>query len=148
MSALDDALMDIFGGEQRKPPSAKDIKDAVKRVQAMPDAGDHGHVLAVFPMLKGSMPAVAAGKWSQAKQVPVKLSKLRATNAQLNRDNLIWHLQNPGKSRFQGQWNTHPQIVKTSDGQNLIVDGHHRLSAEFLLGLKRDVCWRLKEKNL
>lgn len=135
--------------EGRDQPSAHDIAAAVKVAQNAPDAGDHGHIQAVFPIYGKALPAIPAGSWAKlAKQKSVKLSKLQATNAQLSRDNLIWHLQNPGKSRFAGPLNTHPQILKTKGGDKVVVDGHHRLAAESMLGLKRDMCWQLNEADL
>lgn len=135
--------------ELRDQPSASDIADAVKKVQTDPDAGDHGHIQATMPIYGKALPAIPSGSWAKlAKQKTVKLKKLQATNAQLNRANLIWHLQNPGKSRFRGPLNTHPQILKMMNGKRVVVDGHHRLAAEQLLGLKKDAVWQLDEKDL
>lgn len=135
--------------ELRDQPDAGDIDKAVKKVRNAPDAGDHGHIQATMPIYGKALPAIPAGSWGKlAKQKTVKLGKLQATNAQLGRDNLIWHLQNPGKSRFRGPLNTHPQILKMMNGDRVVVDGHHRLAAEQLLGLKKDAVWQLDEKDL
>ena len=134
--------------EQRKPPSAQDIKDAVKKAKNLPDAGDHGHVGAVFPIENKQLPAVPNGTWDDAKQKTVKIKDLFATNQQLDRKNLIWHLQHPGQSRFKGPRNTHIQVIKRANGNLDIVDGHHRASALKMLGVKKDVVWQIKEKDL
>ena len=102
--------------EQRKPPSAKDIKKAAKKAADAPDAGDHGHVQAVLPIYGKGLPAIPQGSWDQAKLKTVKFKDLQATNAQLNRKNLIWHIQHPGMSRFQGKYATHPQILRAPFG--------------------------------
>ena len=134
--------------EQRKPPSAKDIAKQVKKAKNLPDAGDHGHVPAVFPIENKAIPPVPNGSWDNAKQKTVKLKDLFATNQQLDRQNLVWHLSHPGMSRFKGPRNTHPQVVKRSNGNLDIVDGHHRLSALRMLGVKKETVWLLKEKDL
>ena len=134
--------------DQRKPPSPQDIKKAVRVAENLPDAGDHGHVQQVFPVYGKGLPEIPQGSWDLAKQKSVKFKELQATNAQLKRDDLIWHIKNPGKSRFAGRYNTHPQVLKTEKGDLVIVDGHHRLAAEQMLGLKKDMAWLLDEQDL
>jgi hypothetical protein len=130
------------------PPSPKDIKKAVAKAQTLPPAGDDEHVQAMFPIYGKALPTIQDGDWKKSVQKTVKFKKLQATNAQLNRQNLIWHLQNPGKSRMQKPHNTAPQVIKTNGGDYAIVDGHHRLSAEKMLGLKKESVWVLKESDL
>jgi len=135
--------------EHRNPPTSADIAKQVKKAKNLPDAGDHGHVVAQFPIENEALPAVPQGAWKSAKQKTVKLKKLYATNQQLDRKNLIWHLQNPGMSRFRGPFNTHIQVVKLAkNGDLAIADGHHRASALKMLGVKKDVVWLLDEKDL
>ena len=134
--------------EQRSPPSAKDIAKAIKKAKNLPDAGDHGHVEARFPIENQKLPAVPNGAWDKAKLKTVKLKKVYATNQQLDRKNLIWHLQHPGMSRFKGKFATHPQVLKLNSGDVAIVDGHHRLSALNMLGVNKDAMWVLREKDL
>ena len=134
--------------EQRKPPTAKDIKQAAKKAANAPDAGDHGHVQAVLPIYGKGLPEIPQGSWDQAKLKTVKFKDLQATNAQLSRDNLIWHIQHPGMSRYKGKANTHPQVLKTAKGDFVVVDGHHRIAALKMLGLKKDAMWLLKEKDI
>jgi len=134
--------------EQRNPPSAQDIAKAIKKAKNLPDAGDHGHVEARFPIENAKLPAVPSGAWDQASLKTVKFKKLYATNQQLDRKNLIWHLQHPGMSRFKGPRNTHAQVLKLNSGDVAIVDGHHRLSALDMLGVKKDAMWVLKESDL
>ena len=134
--------------EERKQPSPSDIKSVIKQVQQMPGAGDQQHVSAVFPIYGDTLPNTPKGAWDNAKIKMVKFKKLKATNAQRDRKNLIWHLQNPGKSKMKSAHNTHPQIILTSKGDYIVSDGHHRLSALKLLGLKKELCWLLKEQDM
>lgn len=134
--------------EQRSPPTPKDIKAAVKQVKNMPDSGDHGHVPAVLNVYGKNLPAIPQGSWKAAKLQTVKLSKLQASNQQLKRADLIWHIENPGKSRFAGKFNTHPQVLKTKDGDQVVIDGDHRVAALVVLGVKKDHAWVLDEKDI
>lgn len=130
---------------ERGMPTPADIKDATKSAKDLPSAGDKEHVQAMFKIYGKPLPAISDGDWGKASQKVVKFKKLQATNAQLNRQNLIWHLQNPGKARMQKPHNTMPQVIKTNGGDLVIVDGHHRLSALRMLGLKKSPVWLLKE---
>ena len=128
--------------------SQNDINKLVDEVKKMPGAGDQQHVAAQFPIYGKPIPDTPKGSWEKAKLKFIKFKKLEATNGQLDRANLIWHLQNPGKAKFRKTFSTHPQVMKTNGGDYIIVDGHHRLSALRMLGVKKDVVWLLKERNL
>ena len=133
--------------EWRAKPNAADIDAAIKKVMAMPGAGDQAHVAAVFKLAETTIPDTPDGAWDDADVKMIKFKKMRATNAQLDRKNLIWHLKHPNQSKMKTEHNTHPQIIK-KDGECLIVDGHHRLSALLLLGLDREQCWLLNAKDM
>jgi len=155
MIAWRDSLPDYFPTfsdllddlELRGQPDADLIKKTVQKVQDMPGAGDQSHVAAVFKLSSTPIPDTPEGVWDKAKTKTMNFDDLRATNAQLDRANLIWHVKHPGQSKMKAPHNTHPQIIKTN-GDFLIVDGHHRLSALLLLGLTSEQCWVLKEKDM
>ena len=137
-----------WAGLELRQPSASDIAKVVRQIKKMPGAGDQQHVGAVFKIAGKRLPPTPAGAWDNAELKTIKFKKLEATNAQLDRANLIWHVQHPGQSKMQSPHNTHPQVIKTNDGHYLIADGHHRLSALSLLGIKADSVWLLKEKDM
>ena len=128
--------------------TATDISKLVAQVKKMPGAGDQQHVQAIFPVYGKKIPPTPKGAWDNAKLKFVKFKKLEATNGQLDRNNLIWHLENPGKSKMRSAHNTHPQVMKTKGGDLIIVDGHHRLSALKLLRIKKTAVWKVKEKDM
>jgi len=134
--------------EERAQVTVADIASAVKDVKKMPGAGDQQHVAAQFDVFGKSIPATPDGAWANAELKVIKFKKLQATNAQLDRANLIWHLQHPGQSKMKSAHNTHPQVIKTDKGDLIIADGHHRLSALRLLGVKKDSVWLLKEGDM
>jgi hypothetical protein len=130
--------------EQRDPPTPDDIDAAVAFVKQMPPAGDDDTVSAVLPVYAKPLPAVADSDWDQAQLKNVKLKKLSGHNAQLDRDNLIWHVQNPGQSKDGAGY---PRVLKTDDGK-VIMDGDHRVSALSILGVKKELCWVLDQDDL
>ena len=140
--------IDYWEIEQRRPPTAQDITKAIKQVKKIPDDGDAGKVLCPFDFYPQSLPIISGKDWSKSKLVQVKIKKLQGSTARVSRSNLLWHVQNPGKSKFRGVWNTHIQVLQTKRGDKVIIDGHHRATALKMLGVKRDSVWLLKEGDL
>lgn len=134
--------------EHRDPPTAQDITKAIKKAKKLPDDGDADHILPPFDFYEKPLPVISGSDWAKARQKQVKIGKLQASTARIVRSNLVWHLQNPGKSRFQGQFNTHLQVLKTKNDDLVIIDGHHRASALKMLGVKKETTWCLDEKDL
>ena len=141
-------MIDYWEIEQRKPPTAQDVTKAIKQVKKLPDDGDAGKVLCPFDFYPQALPVISGKDWSKSKLVQVKIKKLQGSTARVSRSNLLWHVQNPGKSKFRGVWNTHIQVLQTKRGNKVIIDGHHRATALKMLGVKRDSVWLLRESDL
>ena len=141
-------MIDYWEIEQRRPPTAKDVAKAAKQVAKIPDDGDAGKVHCPFDLYPKALPVISGKDWSKSKLVQVKIKKLQGSTARVSRANLLWHVRNPGKSKFRGVWNTHLQVLQTNGGDKVIIDGHHRATALLMLGVKRDSVWLLKEGDL
>ena len=141
-------MIDYWEIEQRRPPTAKDVTKAAKQVAKIPDDGDAGKVHCPFDLYPKALPVISGKDWSKSKLVQVKIKKLQGSTARVSRANLLWHVRNPGKSKFRGVWNTHLQCLKTKDGSIVIIDGHHRATALKMLGVKRDSVWLLQVDDL
>ena len=141
-------MIDYWEIEQRRPPTAKDVTKAAKQVAKIPDDGDAGKVHCPFDLYPKALPVISGKDWSKSKLVQVKIKKLQGSTARVSRANLLWHVRNPGKSKFRGVWNTHLQVLQTNGGDKVIIDGHHRATALLMLGVKRDSVWLLKEGDL
>ena len=141
-------MIDFIAVEQRKPPTADDITKAVKQVGKLPDDGDAGKVLSLYPFYPKALPVISGKDWAKSKQKLIKLKKLQGSTARISRSNLVWHVKHPGQSKFAGRWNTHVQCLQTKGGDIVIIDGHHRAAALKLLNVKRDSVWLLKESDL
>ena len=141
-------MIDYWEIEQRRPPTAKDVAKAAKQVAKIPDDGDAGKVHCPFDLYPKALPVISGKDWSKSKLVQVKIKKLQGSTARVSRANLLWHVKNPGKSKFRGVWNTHIQVLQTNGGDKVIIDGHHRATALLMLGVKRDSVWLLRESDL
>ena len=141
-------MIDYWEIEQRRPPTAKDVTKAAKQVAKIPDDGDAGKVHCPFALYPKALPVISGKDWSKSKLVQVKIKKLQGSTARVSRANLLWHVRNPGKSKFRGVWNTHLQVLQTNGGDKVIIDGHHRATALLMLGVKRDSVWLLRESDL
>ena len=141
-------MIDYWEIEQRRPPTAKDVAKAAKQVAKIPDDGDAGKVHCPFDLYPKALPVISGKDWSKSKLVQVKIKKLQGSTARVSRANLLWHVRNPGKSKFRGVWNTHLQVLQTNGGDKVIIDGHHRATALLMLGVKRDSVWLLRESDL
>ena len=130
---------------QRKPPTPADIKAAVKQVKQMPEAPDgKNNVSTPWGVTQDDVPA--AIDWSDAKTKTVKLDELKTTagHVSVDRDKLVWHVQNPGQSETGL---LHPYVYKTASGDRVIVDGHNRLFALMLLDQNKQIVFQVKEDD-
>ena len=134
--------------EMRSPPSADDIAKAIKKAKRLPDDGEVGKVICPFTFFPKALPVLTDADWKKAKAKSVKVKKLYGSTARIRRDNLVWHLQRPGQSRFKTKLTTHPLVFQAKDGSQVITDGHHRMSALLMLRVKSETAWVLKEKDL
>ena len=120
--------------ESRAKFSADEIAKAVEAAQALPSRkGKANKVGALWPMAD-PMPTLANLDFRQLTNGTVNLDTLQASDDSMKRDNLIWHIQNPGEAKNKNPFTTAPIVMNMDDGSQVIVDGHHRLSALKLLG--------------
>lgn len=136
-----------FTEERQAMPSAADIKAALKKAQALPPVGDADHVAAQFPVSGKPLPAIDPGSWDDAKLKVVDLDDVEASNAQLGKTDLLWHIAHPFQAKDPAEGGPHPQLVKQG-GKLVIVGGHHRMSALAMLGVKKAPALVLKAKKL
>ena len=141
-------MIDFWAIEQRRPPNAQDVTKTLKKVKNLPDDGDAGKVLCPFTFYPRPLPVISGKDWNKSKLTQVKIKKLQGSTARVSRANLLWHVKNPGKSKFRGVWNTHIQVLQTKGGDKVIIDGHHRGTALRMLKVKKDSVWLLKEDDL
>ena len=132
--------------EKAGVPSKAEVKDALSRLAILPNAAGHhaasddpdtldDTVQSPWPVvdtIDGDYP-VSPDIWGRAELQLVPVKNLYATDAELGRKNLEQHIEAMGQALTD--YRSYPLVY--DDGEKLIiVDGHHRLYSQWLLGLE------------
>jgi len=86
-------------------------------------------------------PTIDPNAWDKAEIALVHFQELKATNTYCNRKNVKEHIESMGEAitRYRSF-----ALVAEIDGQAVIIDGHHRLFAMWLLGYDNAPVWYIK----
>lgn len=137
-----------MAGAFKKPSYTKaQIDAAVVAAKALDPDGDDDSKIAAFWDMADDMPDISQIDFGDAGQVVVVLKDLLASTKRLNRQKLIWHVQHPGQAMRANPFTTEPIVGAIDDGQFVIIDGHHRLAAQMLLGATKYPVWSVPVKN-
>ena len=118
---------------ERRDFSDDEIAAAVAYVTTMPDNGkDPNKIPTIWPR-PDAMPTVSDLDFGNVQTTAKTIAALWASNKNLKRDRLLWHVQNPGQ-RIHNNDLTQLPLVGTFDGMDVIIDGHHFLAALSILG--------------
>ena len=113
--------------------SKDDIAKAVAAVNAMPDNGSDPNKIPTICQRPDAMPTISNVDFGSITQPKVTISTLLASNKNLKRDRLLWHVQHPGKRVHNNDFTKLPLTLTFKEG-TVIVDGHHFLAALQILG--------------
>ena len=132
-------------------PSKAEVKDALSRLAILPnEAAEHpvsdspeqlaNSVESPWPIVdtvEGNY-IVSPDVWQKAQLTLVNIKELYGTNTGLNRDNVADHIESMGQALTP--YRGYPLVY--NDGEkNIIIDGHHRLFAMWLLGMDQAPVW-------
>jgi SPP1 gp7 family putative phage head morphogenesis protein len=118
----------------------KAIDVAIDKLDEIPDAkGMEGYI--DVPWKSVPRPKVEHDLWGDAPLKSFEIEKLVATQLYVQRKNVEWHLKHLNDSAHDNK--SLPNIL-VDNGRNLIYDGHHRLTAYWLLGADWANCWTLE----
>ena len=132
-------------------PSKAEVKDALSRLKILPNAaGDHptsdspeqiaDSVSSPWPVVEtqnGDYP-VSPDVWEKAVLTLVNVKELYGTDTGLDRSNVADHIESMGQALTP--YRNYPLVY--NDGEkNIIIDGHHRLFAMWLLGMDQVPVW-------
>ena len=132
-------------------PSKAEVKDALSRLKILPNAaGDHpmsdnpeqiaDSVSSPWPVVEtqdGDYP-VNPDVWEKAVLTLVNVKELYGTDTGLDRSNVADHIESMGQALTP--YRNYPLVY--NDGEkNIIIDGHHRLFAMWLLGMDQVPVW-------
>jgi hypothetical protein len=114
------------------------IVDALTALDAIPATS--GKIPTPWPI--GELPTLDPEAWEASKIETVPIAELTATQRTLNVERVREYVQNPG--RIDENRRALANVYANSDGL-MIVDGHHRLAALWLLGADNANVWFLGE---
>jgi hypothetical protein len=83
-------------------------------------------------------PIVSPDLWDKAEISLVQVKDLIGTNDALDRDNVEEHIKSMGQALTE--YRSYPMVLQDEDDQ-IIIDGHHRLFAMWLLGMETVPVW-------
>lgn len=93
------------------------------------------------PWQQEERPKIETDKWLDSRLRSWDITELKATQKFIKRDDLVWQIENFDNTP-EGQ-HQNPNVVVVN-GKPLIYDGHHRLSAIWLMGAETANCWTLE----
>lgn len=141
---------ELVEGRAWKPPTFTDdqIKAAQAAVTALPAVDKNPDHIALVWDQADKFPNISDIDFGDAVQQVVTLGGLQAatdaTHNWLNRQKVLNSIQNPGVSSNPNPFtNAGPIITTTKKGNQLIVDGHHRLAALMFLGATKYQVWNV-----
>ena len=116
------------------------IAEALQLLDDLPDI-EPGLIAVPWPV--SPRPELDPTVWEESVIQDVKVADLVATQKLMNRDRVEFYVKNPGaiEENRRAYANVYAQ-----DSELLIVDGHHRLAALWLLGAEVTNVWFLKKK--
>lgn len=119
----------IYGVRAQTEYTDAQVKAATAAVNALPG----GNKIPTPWERANDLPDIDALDLEGTTVASVKIADLLASDKKIKRDKLLWHVQNPGKRRNPLPLMANPMVASTDEG-NVIVDGHHFLFAQRLLG--------------
>jgi hypothetical protein len=137
--------------EKAGVPSKAEVKEALSRLAILPnEAAEHPvsdspdqlaeSVESPWPIVEtveGNY-IVNPDVWEKAVLTLVNIKELYGTNYGLNRKNVADHIESMGQALTP--YRGYPLVYNDGD-KNIIIDGHHRLFAMWLLGMDQAPVW-------
>jgi len=146
-----DDIVNTADFEKAGVPSKSEVKDALSRLAILPnEAAEHPtsdspeklaeSVESPWPVVETAEGnyIVSPDVWEKAKLTLVNIKELYGTNYGMSRKNVADHIESMGQALTP--YRGYPLVY--NDGEkNIIIDGHHRLFAMWLLGLDQAPVW-------
>ena len=125
----------------KRMPSELEIMRAKSRLRILPSPTDPSledpSKLVLSPWAIAEMPMIDPAAWDDAQLQIVDLDELLATNPYLSRKKIKEQIEAAAPSRRHA-------LILVCDGSKVIIDGHHRLMARWLLGQETAAVWEVE----
>ncbi|OXE36183.1 MAG: hypothetical protein CGW95_09245 [Phenylobacterium zucineum] len=133
---------------KRGVPGPVEVERALSRLIVLPNPahpelasmGDEDKYVE-SPWRTVEVPTVDPNVWDNADLALVKMADLVGTDPYLRRKNVKKHIKNMGQAVTPYRSNA---LIVVKDGANIIIDGHHRLMARWLLGQDTAPVWKVE----
>lgn len=126
-------------------PGPVEVERALNRLTILPNPADPAlddpEKFVESPWALRPVPTVDPNVWSDAELELVDIEGLFATDPWLKRKNVRKHIENMGQAILPYRGYAMVAVVK---GENIIIDGHHRLAAKWLLGQGTAPVWKVE----
>ena len=146
-----DDIVNTADFEKAGVPSKSEVKDALSRLAILPnEAAEHptsDNPEKLAESVESPWPVVDTAEgnyivnpdvWEKANLTLVNIKELYGTNYGMNRKNVADHIESMGQALTP--YRGYPLVY--NDGEkNIIIDGHHRLFAMWLLGMDTAPVW-------
>ena len=146
-----DDIVNTADFEKAGVPSKSEVKDALSRLAILPnEAAEHptsDSPEKLAESVESPWPVVETAEgnyivnpdvWEKAKLTLVNIKELYGTNYGMSRKNVADHIESMGQALTP--YRGYPLVY--NDGEkNIIIDGHHRLFAMWLLGMDTAPVW-------
>ena len=123
-----------------------DVERALQRLAILPNPNDPAitniEKYVESPWQVVPVPTIDPKIWDKANLELVDLADLYATDPYLRRKNVAKHVETLGQAN--SQYRSYAMVIQRA-GKSIIIDGHHRLMALWLLGLDQAPVWIVKE---
>lgn len=125
-------------------PSITEVEQAKSKLEILPNPNhpdvDNPDKYVESPWQIVPVPTVDPNVWDNAQIELVKFDELYATDPFLKRKNVLKHIDNMGQAV---QPYRSYALVVVKGGRKIIIDGHHRLMAQWLLGQDTAPVWKV-----
>ena len=126
-------------------PSELEMERALSRLEILPNPNhpelENPENFVESPWVTVPAPQVNPNVWDNAVLDTVALDELKGTDLWMKRKNIRKHIEAMGQALTQ--FRSYALIVE-KDGDKIIIDGHHRLFAQWLLGQDKAPVWIVK----
>jgi hypothetical protein len=126
-------------------PGPLEVERALSRLEILPNPA-HPELTkpekyVESPWAVVDVPTVDPNIWDKAEVELVNIADLKATDPWMKRKNIREHIKNMGQAVTP--YRSYALVV-VSGGDNIIIDGHHRLFAKWLLGQDTAPVWKVE----
>lgn len=126
-------------------PGPQEVERALSRLAILPNPADpelnHPEKYVESPWKTTTPPTIDPNIWDNATTQIVQLADLTGTDLFLKRKRVAKHIENMGQAMTP--YRSFALVVETQ-GNLVIVDGHHRLMSWWLLGQTEAPVWKVK----